>query len=50
VSDEKRDRIITVNVVVPGAAAATDDEAIDLISTRLDGLYWTGSLRGTAAP
>lgn len=44
------ERIITVNVVVPGEAAGTDDEAIDLIGTRLDGLYWTGSLRGTAAP
>jgi hypothetical protein len=44
VSDEERARVITVQVVVPAALAGTDDEAIDLVGDRLDGLYWTGSL------
>lgn len=45
VSDEKnRARVITVQVVVPAALAATDDDAIDLVGDRLDGLYWTGSM------
>ncbi len=44
-TDEKdRARVITVQVVVPARLAATDDEAIDLVGDRLDGLYWTGSM------
>jgi len=43
-ADPDRARVITVQVVVPARLAATDDEAIDLVGDRLDGLYWTGSM------
>jgi hypothetical protein len=43
-NEQQRARVITMQVVVPARLAATDDEAIDLVAARLDGLYWTGSM------